>query len=169
MMVDLPEPDGPTSAVTVPGSERKLTSYSTCLPRLVGEADVSKTRLRREWFPARHVRFGSSSSGRSRSTSRVRSSPANASVNCVPMLTTWITGAIRNARNAMNVIEVAQRHACAGEHLAARPRTSTTAPTMPISTVAERLINDIAVSDFSTLSSSRCTPPANTSASRSSA
>ena len=26
MMVDFPDPDGPTSAVTVPGSERKLTS-----------------------------------------------------------------------------------------------------------------------------------------------
>ena len=32
MMVDLPEPDGPTSAVTVPGAERKLTSSSTGLP-----------------------------------------------------------------------------------------------------------------------------------------
>ena len=32
MMVDLPEPDGPTSAVTVPGSERNETSCSTAFP-----------------------------------------------------------------------------------------------------------------------------------------
>ena len=32
MMVDLPEPDGPTSAVTVPGCDSKLTSCSTGLP-----------------------------------------------------------------------------------------------------------------------------------------
>ena len=32
MMVDFPEPDGPTSAVTVPGGEAKLTSCSTGLP-----------------------------------------------------------------------------------------------------------------------------------------
>ena len=31
-MVDLPEPDDPTSAVTVPGCEMKLTSSSTGLP-----------------------------------------------------------------------------------------------------------------------------------------
>ena len=38
------------------------------------------------------------------STSCVRSSTANASVNCVPMFTTCMTGAMRNARNTMKVI-----------------------------------------------------------------
>ena len=43
------------------------------------------------------------------------------------------------------------------------------APTTPISTVADRLMTEVAVSDFSTLASSRWTPAAKTSSSRASA
>ena len=83
------------------------------------------------------------------------------------MLTTCITGAIRNARNAMNVIKSPSVMWFAA--ICRAPTYHTIAPTIPISTVADRLISDIAVSDLITLSSSRCTPPAKTSASRSSA
>ena len=49
------------------------------------------------------------------------------------------------------------------------PTNITTAPTMPISTVADKLISETAVSDRSTLSSRRLTPAPNTVASRDSA
>ena len=42
MMVDFPEPEGPTSAVTVPGSEVKLTSRSTVLPASYSKVTFSK-------------------------------------------------------------------------------------------------------------------------------
>ncbi len=49
------------------------------------------------------------------------------------------------------------------------PSWITIALTTPISTAAERLISDVAVSVFSTFSSKRRTPPANTFSSRASA
>ena len=49
------------------------------------------------------------------------------------------------------------------------PRYMMSALTTPKSTVAERLITEVAVSVFKTFSSRRCTPPAKTSSSRSSA
>ena len=42
MMVDFPEPDGPTSAVTVPGCDSKLTSCSTGLPGSYSKFTFSK-------------------------------------------------------------------------------------------------------------------------------
>ena len=43
MMVDLPEPEGPTSAVTVPGSDAKLTSCSTGLPASYSKFTLSNS------------------------------------------------------------------------------------------------------------------------------
>ena len=110
MVVDFPEPDGPTNAVTVPGLrlERNAVQHGACRRRR------RIPRCRRRTSPTmgpmpRRVRSGSSSSGRSRSTSRVRSRPASASLICVPMLTMPMTGAIRKARNAANVDVIAQR------------------------------------------------------------
>ena len=92
----------------------------------------------------------------------MRSSPASASVICVPIPTTWNIGATRNARNAVNVMKPPSvMRAARGS--ARAPTYITIAPTTPISTVAERLIRDMAVRErFMTLSSRRCTPPANT-------
>ena len=45
MIVDFPDPDEPTSAVTVPGYARKLTSCSTGLPGSYAEADVVEREL----------------------------------------------------------------------------------------------------------------------------
>ena len=41
-MVDLPEPEEPTSAVTLPGTARKLIPWRTRLFGLVGEFDIFK-------------------------------------------------------------------------------------------------------------------------------
>ena len=45
MMVDLPEPDGPTSAVTVSGSDWNETSCSTVFAGVVGEVHVIENHL----------------------------------------------------------------------------------------------------------------------------
>ena len=45
MIVDFPEPDEPTSAVTVPGCERKLTSCSTGLPGSYAKRDIFERKL----------------------------------------------------------------------------------------------------------------------------
>ena len=81
------------------------------------ETDIVQHRLARFVFEAdvfeNHVAFDRSRASRcarghllpriSRSISRVRSRPARASVNCVPIATICATGAIRNAMNAVNV------------------------------------------------------------------
>ena len=40
MIVDLPEPDGPTSAVTVPGGDAEGDAVEHLLPLVVRELDV---------------------------------------------------------------------------------------------------------------------------------
>ena len=87
MMVDLPEPEGPTSAVTVPGLRMEADVVQHGLAGVVGKLDVLEAHFAMN-AAERAVRSGSSSSGRSSRTSRVRSSPASASVICVPMPTT---------------------------------------------------------------------------------
>src|ERR1035441_9485267 len=166
MMVDLPDPDGPTSAVTVPGCDSKLTSYSTGFPGSYEKLTCSKAMSPRI-MPTGWVLFGSSFSGFSCSTSWVRSRPASASVNCVPMPTTWNMGATSMARNMVN--DMNSPIVSVWAMICRAPTYITVPPTIPISEVAERLISEIAVSDFSTLSSSRCTPAENTPASSSSA
>ena len=76
-------------------------------------------------------------------------------------------GAIRNASNAVNVMK--SPSVIAPAVIWRAPTYMITAPTTPISTVADRLMNEVAVRLFRTLLSSRCTPPANTSSSRASA
>ena len=76
------------------------------------------------------------------------------------MPTTWNMGATRNARNAVKLMKPPRVSVPA--RIWRAPTYITVAPTMPISNVAERLISEMAVSDFSTLSSRRCTPPENT-------
>ena len=66
-----------------------------------------------------------------------------------------------NAKKVPSVI-VPPRILCA-------PSSIIIALTIPISPAAERLISEVAVSVFRTLSSRRCTPPAKTPSSRSSA
>jgi hypothetical protein len=88
MMVDFPEPDGPTRAVTVPGSDRKEIPCRTGLSFSYSKKTFSNSTAPRI-LPISRVRSGSSSSGFSLSTSLVRSRPATASVSCVPMFTIW--------------------------------------------------------------------------------
>ena len=79
-------PQNGIQSVTVPGAEQNEISYSTGLPASYSKSTFSKAISPRT-SPMVNCRFGSSSSGRSRSTSLVRSSPANASEICVPMPT----------------------------------------------------------------------------------
>ena len=76
------------------------------------------------------------------------------------MATTWKTGATRNARNAVNVMRPPMVRVLA--KISRAPTYITMTPTTPITTVAPRLITEVAVSDCSTLSSSLWTPPAKT-------
>ena len=97
MIVDLPEPDEPTSAVTVPGFDSKRDSVQHRLVRLIGEAHIVEAHVAANLAERLTVRSGSANSSRSPRISIVRSRPATASVSCVPMFTIWKTGAIMNA------------------------------------------------------------------------
>ncbi len=59
MMVDLPEPEEPTRAVTVPGCDVEGDAVEDGLAGLVGEGDVIEGELRRGWCRASMVRLGS--------------------------------------------------------------------------------------------------------------
>ena len=75
----------------------------------------------------------------------MRSRPASASVIWVPMPTTWNIGATRNARNAVN--DIRSPRVSVPAKIWRAPTYITVAPTTPISTVAERLISEMAVSE----------------------
>ena len=94
MIVDFPDPDDPTSAVTVPGCATNDTSCKTVFEGSYANVTSSKITSPRISLSVTDRR-GSSSSGTSPSTSRVRSSPAIASVSCVPTLAIWKIGAAR--------------------------------------------------------------------------
>ena len=87
----LPEPLEPTSAVVVPSGAVKLTCLSTGTPSRYSN-DTSSNAI-----SPRSALMGSCSASCSSSVgvsmiSRMRSSPANASVNCVPMFAICTTG-----------------------------------------------------------------------------
>ncbi len=75
------------------------------------------------------------------------------------MLTIWNTGATNITRNATYMKKVPRVIVPASMRRA--PKYMISALTSPCSTVAERLITEVAVRVFKTLSSSRRTPPAN--------
>ena len=83
------------------------------------------------------------------------------------MPTIWNMGATRNARNAVNIMKPPSVSVPA--RICRAPMYMTVAPTTPISTVAERLISEMAVRVRITFSSRRSTPPENTRASAASA
>ncbi len=99
MMVDLPEPEEPTRAVTVPGLRLEADAVEDGLAGLVGEGDVLEAICHRSIVGRSVTRVGSRSSSRSARISLVRSRPARASVSWVPIETSWTMGAIMKARN----------------------------------------------------------------------
>ncbi len=70
--------------------------------------------------------------------------PRSSACRCA---TIWNTGATRNARNRGERHKPAQRQRRRRARICRAPMYITVPPTMPISTVAERLISDMAVSD----------------------
>ena len=59
MIVDFPAPEGPTSAVTVPGADMKRNIVQHRLPGFIGEADVFEIHSRPRTVPIATVRRGS--------------------------------------------------------------------------------------------------------------
>ena len=132
MIVLLPAPEGPTSAVTVPGEAANE------MPRSTGTSfSYSKETSSNSTRPssrARGSRAASPASSESSSrSSRMRSSPANASVTWLPIDTIWMTGPTSRPRYSVNdtnepiVIRWASI-SCAPTHMIATP-------TMPSSSV----------------------------------
>ena len=99
MMVDLPEPGGADQRGDGARARFEADAVQDWLAGLVGEADVVEIDSALD-AAGIDVRSGSCFFGLSRRISRVRSRPARASVICVPMLTTWNTGAIMKAGTA---------------------------------------------------------------------
>ena len=100
MIVDLPEPEAPTSAVTVPAwASKRFREEQACQD--VSEGNVLECDIALDRFDGR-VRVGSRSSSVSLSISAVRSRPANASVSWVPTLTNWAMGATMKASSMVN-------------------------------------------------------------------
>ena len=93
MSVLLPEPLDPTSAVVVPAGAWKLTCFSTGTPALYSKLTSSNTTSPSTIGERRPravlVVFGRAS----RSSSWMRSRPANASLICVPIEAICTTGA----------------------------------------------------------------------------
>ena len=161
MIVDLPDPDDPTSAVTVPGFDSKLIPCSTGLPVSYSNSHILELHVAHDVLE----RLDPCRLGEllflSLRISVVRSSPATASVSCVPMFTIWTTGAIMNASNMRDTARI-RRPSCGRPERSCAPRYITSPPTTPSTVVDASVIRLFAVSDLITLSSSRFTPPANT-------
>ena len=92
MSVLLPEPLDPTSAVVVPAGARKVTSVSTGTPGLYSKLTSSNAISPAIWCSGARV-LSRSSSVFIVISSWMRSSPANASLICVPIDAIWTTGA----------------------------------------------------------------------------
>ena len=166
MMVDLPEPEDPTRAVTLPGTDVKLTSSRTGFPGSYSKSTFSK--LSSPFISGSiMVRSGSAYSSCSWNISRVRSSPATASVIWLPIFVICMTGAARKPINSVYW----KNWPCViwPDIISFPPMNMMTAPTLPITRVEARLMVDMAVSVFKTFCSSFSTPPLNTCCSRSSA
>ena len=87
----------------------------------------------------------------------------------MPIPITWKTGATRKARYIVKENNPPSVSVGGVARIWRAPTHITVPPTTPISTVADRLMSEIVVSDFMTLSSRRATPPAKTRASPASA
>ena len=92
-MVDFPEPELPTNAVTDPEGTWKLILFNTSFPSSYAKETLSKTSAP-SIFSNSIVLFSSSSSADIFINSSVLSRPANASVNWLPILLICTIGAI---------------------------------------------------------------------------
>ena len=92
MSVLLPDPLEPTSAVVEPAGRVKRHVLQHRHAGLVLEGDVVEHDLAADARPAAPARRRPASSVAMRRISRMRSSPANASVICVPIDAIWMTG-----------------------------------------------------------------------------
>ncbi len=162
----LPEPEGPTRAVEVPGLATNEMPLSTGFPVL-----YSKLTSRNSTCPSTAGSgwraFSPSSSGTSLRISRMRSSPAKASVIWLPMLTICTTGPINMPRYMVNEKKPPTVMRPASTSLAPTPMMVTPMP--PSSRVEAPVMAERPVMVLATLRYSRCAPLVKTRASRRSA
>ena len=97
----------------------------------------------------------------------MRSSPANASVICVPMLASWMIGTVTSAVRVKYMTK--SPIVISPARIEAPPTSIIAIPIAPITTAENAPTADTPVSDFATFLNSRCAPFANTSSSRFSA
>ena len=166
MSVLFPEPLDPTRAVVVPAFARKVMSLSTGMPSRYSNQTCSNATSPSMRASGWRVASSSSSVGVSK-ISRMRSSPAKASVICVPMLAICTTG---NATRPTKKIYEMRSPSVISPRATARPpivRISTpTAPMMMVETAAIALVPVIV---DAMLRKSRWTPRVKTISSRFSA
>ena len=166
MSVLLPDPLDPTSAVVDPAAALNDTCLRTGAPGLYSNVTSSNSTSPR--MSSNGARSASSSSSVDmRLISRMRSSPANASVICVPMLASWMMGIVSSA-----IIEMYMKRSpivIDPDRIEEPPISMTAMPIAPITSPENAPIADTPVSDLATLRNSRCAPFANTSSSRFSA
>ena len=99
-------------------------------------------------------------------SSRMRSSPANASLTWVPMAAIWMTGAARMPTKAAYITR--SPSVIAPDRMARPPKRIISTPTAPTITVAKAVTAEVPVIERLTLAKSRATPSPKTRCSRAS-
>ena len=162
----LPEPLEPTSAVVDPAGARNDTCFRTGVPAVYSKLTSSNSTSPR--MSGIGASFASSSSSVAiRRISRMRSSPANASVICVPILASWMIGTVTSAVRVKYMTK--SPIVISPARIEAPPTSIIAIPIAPITTAENAPTADTPVSDFATFLNRRCAPFANTSSSRFSA
>ena len=162
----LPEPLEPTSAVVVPAGASNETSLSTGTPGLYSNQTFSAV-TRPSIRPTGRRVSSSSSSVTCEVSSRMRSSPANASLTCVPIDAIWTSGAATSPTKS-TYTKKSPTVMCPA--MIERPPTMIiSAPTSPTMVVVSEPTAEMPVIDAATLRNRRCAPRAKTSCSRRSA
>ena len=163
----LPEPLEPTSAVVVPAGARNETPLQHRDARDVGEAHVVELDLAADRARSAARLASSSSSVAIWRISRMRSSPAKASVICVPIDAIDTTGAATRPVKKMYITK--SPSVIWPARIARPPTTIISTPMTPTMTVEAAATAETPIIDCATLRNSRWAPLANTSASRRSA
>ncbi len=166
MSVLLPEPLGPTSAVVVPAGASNVTSRRTGCSGSYSKLTFSNT-MRPLTAPSGSSAASSSSSVATSRISRIRSSPAKASVICVPIAAISTTGAATSA--VKNTYITKSPSVISPARIDCPPTTIITTPITPTITVEKAETADTPVSVATTLRRRRCAPRAKTRVSRRSA
>ena len=162
----LPEPLGPTSAVVEPAGAQKDTSLNTGTPGTYSKLTSRSSTLPSSASSVALPASVSSSVGVCM-ISRMRSSPANASLICVPIDAICTSGAAMSPTK--NTYMMNPPRVIVPARMARPPTMIMRTPISPTITAAPDPTADVPVMVFAMLRKSLCTPRAKTSRSRRSA